>query len=249
MKRKAHALVVLSGGQDSVTCLGLALATFATVSAISFRYNQRHAVELESAAYLCKKYNVDHKVVDLGTVVSQLVSSALTSSHNSGGRGALAETRVGQPHPYKPGLPSSFVPGRNALFLTLAHAHAQEIKADLLITGVCQTDYSGYPDCRDEFIRSLERSLNLGYETEISIVTPLMFLTKAETFALADKVGFLHEVIEHSHTCYNGVHDKLHDWGYGCGECPACELRKKGWEEFKALKAAGDPFTSLIGIL
>ncbi len=238
MKRNAHALVVLSGGQDSVTCLGLALATCIAVSAISFRYNQRHAVELEDAAYLCKKYNVPHKIVDLGNVVSQLVTSALTG---------VGE--VGLPHAYKKDLPSSFVPGRNALFLTLSHAYAQEIKADFLMTGVCQTDYSGYPDCRDAFVRSLERSLNIGYETDIGIGTPLMFLSKAETFALAEKVGFLEEVILHSHTCYKGDHETLHDWGYGCGECPSCLLRKNGWLEFQSRKSQGDTFYQLAGIV
>lgn len=223
MNKKA--LVVLSGGQDSVTCLGYALKMFESVAAISFRYNQRHAVELDSAVLLCAKYGVPHKMVDMGQLVSDLVTSALTG---------VGE--VGQPHAYKPGLPSSFVPGRNALFLTLAHAHAQEIKADALITGVCQTDYSGYPDCRDGFIRALDHALNVGYESKIQILTPLMHLTKAQTFGLAEEVGFLKEVLENSHTCYNGDHTTRHEWGYGCGTCPACELRAKGWAEYKELR-------------
>lgn len=241
-KIKGSALVVLSGGQDSVTCLGMALASYEKVHAISYHYNQRHKVELESAKLLCAKYNVEHKLVDLGTLLSSLVSSALTSSHNSGAQGALAETRVGQPHPYKKDLPSSFVPGRNALFLTLAHAHAQEINTSRVITGVCQTDYSGYPDCRDTFIRRLEHTLNVGYETDISIITPLMFRTKCETFAMAAEYNFLEEVLENSHTCYNGVHDLRHEWGYGCGDCPACELRIKGWEQYKALRDINHDF-------
>lgn len=225
------ALVVLSGGQDSVTCLGYALAMFKEVAAISFHYNQRHAVELGCAKKLCAKYDVPHKLVDMGTMLSSLVTSALTG-----------EGKVGQPHVYKPGLPSSFVPGRNALFLTLAHAHAQEIKAEAIITGVCETDYSGYPDCRDGFIRVMSLALNTGYQTPgLAILTPLMHLTKGMTFALADELGWLSEVIENSHTCYEGDHTTRHEWGYGCGVCPACQLRAKGWEDYKRLKAEGYP--------
>lgn len=220
---KKHALVVLSGGQDSVTCLGWALSRYQKVSAISFKYNQRHAVELECAKYLTEKHAVAWQLVDMGDLIKNLVTSAL-----------VGDGEVGQPHQYKPGLPSSFIPGRNALFLTLAHAHAQEIQADVLITGVCETDYSGYPDCREKFIRLMALALNEGYETAIMILTPLMHLTKADTFMLAHEVGFLDEVIEHSHTCYNGDHTTPHDWGFGCGECPACKLRAKGWEEFYA---------------
>jgi 7-cyano-7-deazaguanine synthase len=221
IKKNKLALVVLSGGQDSVTCLGWALATYERVSAISFHYNQRHEVELGCAALLCQKYKVPHKLVEMGTLLTSLVTSALTG---------VGE--VGLPHAYKPGLPSSFVPGRNALFLTLAHAHAQEIKADLIITGVCETDYSGYPDCREVFVSALGVALNIGYETKIPIVTPLMHLNKAETFALAEHFGFLQEVIENSHTCYKGDHSTKHEWGYGCGECPACVLRKAGYDQF-----------------
>jgi 7-cyano-7-deazaguanine synthase len=220
-------LVVLSGGQDSVTCLGYALKMFTSVAAISFAYDQRHKVELECAHLLCVKYGVPHKLVELGSLLSSLVTSALTG---------VGE--VGQPHAYKPGLPSSFVPGRNALFLTLAHAHAQEIGAEAIMTGVCQTDFSGYPDCRDAFVRALDHALNIGYETKIQILTPLMHLTKAQTFGLAEEVGFLEEVLENSHTCYNGDHTTKHEWGYGCGTCPACLLRAKGWKEYKQLRAA-----------
>lgn len=124
------------------------------------------------------------------------------------------------------------MPNRNALFLTTAHAYAQKVEADSLITGVCETDYSGYPDCRDEFIRSLEETLNLGYQTNIKIHTPLMWLNKAETFALAKAVDFLTVVLEDSHTCYNGDHNTSFVWGYGCGECPACKLRANGFEAF-----------------
>ena len=223
-----HALVVLSGGQDSITCLGYALRVFSEVSAISFRYNQRHAVELDCAATVCARHGVAHRIVDMGTLLSSLVTSALTGAGE-----------VGKPHVYKPGLPSSFVPGRNALFLTLAHAYAQEIGAQAVVTGVCQTDYSGYPDCREDFVRKLNVALDAGYETKIQILTPLMALDKAGTFKFAAEVGFLETVLEDSHTCYNGDHQTRNEWGYGCGKCPACELRAKGFAEFKKRCADG----------
>jgi 7-cyano-7-deazaguanine synthase len=214
------ALVVLSGGQDSVTCLGVAMASHDLVHCISFKYGQKHEIELECALNICNDRAISLKVVDL-SFLAQLVTSALTSDGD-----------VNQPHEYKTNLPASFVPNRNALFLTVAHAYAQEVGASTIYTGVCQTDYSGYPDCRDEFIQALQYTLNSGYLTDIVIKTPLMFKTKAETFALADEYGILDSVIEDSHTCYNGNRDTLHAWGFGCGECCACKLRAKGWEEF-----------------
>lgn len=220
MKRNQSAVVVLSGGQDSVTCLGLALDQYESVSAIAFDYGQRHKAELECAAGVCERNSVSFTVVPV-PMLSKLVTSALTGTGD-----------VSAPHAYKPGLPASFVPARNALFLVLAHAYAQERGADTLITGVCQTDFSGYPDCRDHFIRTLELAMNFGYETRISIRTPLMRLTKAETFLLAERVGFLNEVIHGSHTCYNGDHTTRHEWGYGCGECPACKLRAAGYQKY-----------------
>lgn len=220
-----RALVVLSGGQDSVTCLGYALSVFSEVQCITFDYNQRHVVEIECARKLCSVQGIPHRIVSMGDLLRSLVTSALTGIGD-----------VGQPHAYKPGLPSSFVPGRNALFLTLAHAFAQEIGADAIITGVCQTDYSGYPDCRESFIRQIGEALNTGYETRIQILTPLMHLTKWQTFALAEEVGYLNHVLELSHTCYRGDRSVRHEWGYGCGACPACELRAKGWREFQENK-------------
>lgn len=220
MKKHKSAVVVLSGGQDSVTCLGLALAVARTVRAIAFDYGQRHAVELTCAANICYKHNVPLEIVDVSCLGS-IVTSALTG-----------EGSVSAPHAYKPGLPASFVPARNALFLTLAHAYAQERQADALYTGVCQTDYSGYPDCRDTFVRLLATTLNVGYESNIAIRTPMMFLNKAQTFYLADRIGFLDDVLEMSHTCYNGDHQHSHEWGYGCGECPACKIRAAGYAQF-----------------
>ena len=219
------AVVVLSGGQDSVTCLGVALSKHQRVVAVSFAYGQKHVTELHQAAAICDKLGIMHSLIDL-RFFAQMVTSALTSNGD-----------VNAEHPNKPGLPASFVPNRNALFLTLAHAVAQEVGAKTIYTGVCQTDYSGYPDCRADFIVMLEQALNLGYQTDIRIETPLMYLTKAETFELADQVGILPVVIEDSHTCYNGDREHRHEWGFGCGKCPACELRAKGYHEFVAKRA------------
>lgn len=219
---KTKALVVLSGGQDSVTCLGVALKNFDEVEAISFYYNQKHDCELICAEAVCAKYDVPHKIIEVD-FLDGIVNTNLTRGNGS----------VNDRHPDNSDLPASFVPNRNALFLTLSHAFAQKIKADTVITGVCQTDYSGYPDCRQSFIDLLNLSLNMGSETEIRITAPLMFLTKAQTFELAEKVGFLKEVIYNSHTCYNGVRDKMFEWGYGCGDCPACVVRRNGWEVFR----------------
>jgi 7-cyano-7-deazaguanine synthase len=217
---KKTALVVLSGGQDSITCLGWALTKFRDVRAISFDYGQRHGIELECARKVCEDFGVPLATIDIKALGAMVTTNL------------VGEGDVGEAHSHNADLPASFVPCRNATMLTLAHAYAQEIGAQVLVTGVCQTDYSGYPDCRDAFIRKLEDTLNTGYLTSIRIMTPLMHKTKAETFALAEEVGFLDVVIEESHTCYLGDRDHKHDWGYGCGECPACVLRAKGWAEY-----------------
>lgn len=217
------AVVVLSGGQDSVTCLGLALRNFKTVHAVGFVYGQKHEVEIHCAKRICEEHGVPFTVFSIPALQS-IGNSALIRGTEQGD--------VSAKHAQNANLPASFVPNRNALFLTTAHAYAQKVEADSLITGVCETDYSGYPDCRDEFIRSLEETLNLGYQTNIKIHTPLMWLNKAETFALAKAVDFLTVVLEDSHTCYNGDHNTNHEWGYGCGECPACKLRANGFEAF-----------------
>ena len=218
------AVVVLSGGQDSVTCLGLALRNFKEVHAVGFDYNQKHSVELQCAAKVCKGYGVPFQVFTIPALAT-LNDSALI-------RGG--DTNVNAEHPSNSNLPASFVPNRNALFLTTAHAVAQKVGASAIITGVCETDFSGYPDCRQVFITALESTLNIGYATDIRIMTPLMALDKAETFKLAEDVDFLDAVLNDSHTCYNGNHSESdrHDWGYGCGQCPACELRAKGWNTF-----------------
>lgn len=223
---KRKALVVLSGGQDSVTCLAWALHKFDEVEAITFLYGQRHEVELQCARGVCQTMGVKQKVVDM-SFLKDVSTSALTGS------GA-----IGAAHALRDDLPASFVPNRNALFMTAAHAWAQTIGAYNVVTGVCQTDYSGYPDCREEFTVSLNNTLNLGAAQAALFHTPLMHLTKAETFALAHELGALDTVIEMSHTCYEGERKVRHVWGYGCGECPACKLRAKGYEEFLEWKAS-----------
>lgn len=218
------AVVVLSGGQDSVTCLGLALKNYDQVYAIGFVYGQKHEVEIYCAQSICEKLKVPFVVFSI-PALQAMGNSALV-------RGSGLKD-VGATHPQNANLPASFVPNRNALFLTTAHAYAQRVGATDVITGVCETDYSGYPDCRNVFIQRLEETLNLGYETDIKFRTPLMWLNKAETFLLAENVGILDTVLKDSHTCYNGDHSTQHDWGYGCGECPACKLRSAGYEAYK----------------
>lgn len=214
-----HALVVFSGGQDSTTCLGWAKNRASRVDAITFSYGQRHAVELTAAQDIAASLHVPLKVVAFD-FLSSLVTSALLTGGD-----------IASQHPDDASLPASFVPNRNALFLTLAHAYAQTIHADTIVAGMCETDFSGYPDCRRNFIDSIEQSLSLGSNKHIPIVTPLMHLTKAQTFALAETEGMLDIVIKNSHTCYEG-NRSMHEWGFGCGKCPACVLRRKGYDEF-----------------
>lgn len=228
MEKKYKALVVLSGGQDSTTCLGIAMAKHETVEAITFLYGQRHAIELQCAQALTAKHKINHKIVEL-PFMEGLVRSALLTT----GADADKVNPVSSEHPDKPGLPASFVPNRNAIFLTLAHAWAQTIGAQYIYTGVCETDFSGYPDCRDVFVRGLNTVLDVGAQTSTVIATPLMHINKAQTFALAAQYGFLSDVLELSHTCYNGDHATKHAWGYGCGTCPACLLRAAGWDRFR----------------
>ena len=219
---KTKAVVIFSGGQDSTTCLYWTLGKFDVVEAITFNYGQKHSVELDYAKQICDKENVKQTIIDI-SFLNTLVESALTSN------GDVNEIN-------EKGLPASFVPNRNQLFITLAHAYAQKIKADTLVTGVCETDFSGYPDCRNEFIENIAKTTNLGSASNILIETPLMWLNKAQTFQLAKDLGCINEVLEYSHTCYNGDHTNKHDWGYGCGSCPACTLRREGYEKAVELK-------------
>lgn len=237
------AVIVFSGGQDSTTVMGHARALGFECHAIGFNYGQKHAVELEQAQKIADALKVDFRIVDVrefGKLVaghSALVGNGLGMSVND--QTPLAHMPQG--------IPASFVPNRNALFLTIAHAYAQMIDANTVWTGVCETDFSGYPDCRQVFISALNNALSRGYETGIQFVTPLMHRTKAETFKMAEEDGVLDLVINESHTCYNGVRGEVYEgilhedvapfeWGHGCGECPACKLRAKGWEEYKSMK-------------
>lgn len=213
------ALVVFSGGQDSTTCLGYALKKYDEVETVTFLYGQKHSQEIEIAKKIADEYSVKLHTIDL-SFFKDISVSALTGDGDMNGE-----------HPLRKSLPASYVPNRNALFLTIAHAMAQTIGADVVITGVCETDFSGYPDCRQVFITQLEKSLNLGAESSIKIETPLMYLTKAQTWELAEEVGFLETVRVKTLTCYNGV-ETMNQWGMGCGECPSCKLRAKGYYEY-----------------
>ncbi|PSW18823.1 7-cyano-7-deazaguanine synthase QueC [Photobacterium sanctipauli] len=215
------AVVVFSGGQDSTTCLIQAMANYDEVHCITFDYGQRHKLEIEVAESICKELNVAaHKVMDVG-LLNELAISSLTRDNIEVSHELQAN-----------GLPNSFVPGRNILFLTLAGIYAYQIGAEAVITGVCETDFSGYPDCRDEFVKSLNQSLVLGMDRPLNIETPLMWLNKAETWALADQYSKLDFVREKTLTCYNGI------IGDGCGDCPSCDLRKAGLDDYQGNKEA-----------
>lgn len=215
------AVVVFSGGQDSTTCLVQALQQFDEVHAITFDYGQRHKLEIEVAQDLAKKLGVKaHKVMDVG-LLNELAISSLT-------RDDIEVSHELQAN----GLPNSFVPGRNILFLTLAGIYAYQIGAETIITGVCETDFSGYPDCRNDFVKALNDALVLGMDKALTIATPLMWLNKAETWAMADSLGALDLIKNESLTCYNGI------IGDGCGNCPSCGLRKAGLDEYLANKEA-----------
>ncbi len=213
------ALIVFSGGQDSTTCLGWAKSRFGHIETLTFDYGQKHRVEIYQAKKIAKLLKVNNHVLSIDAF-SQLNDSALID-------GSLD---ISSTHQTKPNLPASFVPNRNAIFFTLAHAYAQKQNIKNIIIGINQTDYSGYPDCRQNFIESLELSLNLGSDSDIKFHSPLLHLSKAETFKMSKKEGVLDIVLDESHTCYNGDHNSKNDWGYGCGECPACILRAKGWK-------------------
>lgn len=209
------AVVVFSGGQDSTTCLVQALKEYDQVHAITFDYGQRHKLEIEVAKSLASELGVKaHKVMDVG-LLNELAISSLT-------RDDIPVSHELQEN----GLPNSFVPGRNILFLTLAGIYAYQIGAETVITGVCETDFSGYPDCRDEFVKAMNNALVQGMDRELTISTPLMWLNKAETWALADQYQALELVREKTLTCYNGI------IGDGCGDCPSCDLRKAGLSDY-----------------
>jgi len=207
------AVVVFSGGQDSTTCLFWAQKQFDEVIAVTFDYGQRHRLELECASLICKEQGIEHHILDM-SLLNQLAPNALTRTDIEIEHGAKGE------------LPSTFVEGRNMLFLTFAGVLAKVKGAKHIVTGVCETDFSGYPDCRDVFIKSLNVTLNLSMDYDFVVHTPLMWLDKAQTWELADQLGKFDYVREKTLTCYNGV------IGSGCQNCPACELRQRGLEHY-----------------
>ncbi len=224
------ALVLFSGGQDSTTCLALALSKYERVETIAFDYRQRHSVELQARLRVLEQIKLQfpqwaHKLgedhlLDLGVL------------------GQVSETSLTRDVAFKmesSGLPNTFVPGRNLLFLTLAAALAYRRDLQVMVTGVCETDFSGYPDCRDDTMKAMQLALSLGMDKRFLIETPLMWIDKADTWALAANLGgqqLVDLIIEHTHTCYLGDRVHRHVWGYGCGECPACDLRKKGYQKW-----------------
>lgn len=226
------ALVLFSGGQDSTTCLAHALSRYERVETVAFDYRQRHSVEL------------DARLAVLGALRQQYPAWAakLGEDHllDLAVLGQVSETSLTRDMAFKMeqgGLPNTFVPGRNLLFLTLAAALAYRRGLEVIVTGVCETDYSGYPDCRDDTMKAMQLALSLGMDRRLLIETPLMWIDKADTWALAEQLGgqaLVDLIVEHSHTCYLGDREHRHAWGWGCGSCPACELRARGYERYRA---------------
>jgi 7-cyano-7-deazaguanine synthase len=217
-------LVLTSGGQDSTTCLYWAKENFGKVHAISFIYGQKHSEEVDAAKTICHEIGMELKVLDI-SFMAELVRSNLFQG----------QPDVNQTHQFAEEVPSSFVPYRNMIFLTLASAWASTLGVRHVVTGVCETDSSGYADCRDVFVKSLQASLNLATDFDdknVVIHTPLMWLTKGETFKMAEELNCLDVILQNTLTCYNGVRE-MNDFGMGCGECPSCKLRKTGYQEYK----------------
>jgi 7-cyano-7-deazaguanine synthase len=230
-----HALVLFSGGQDSATCLAWALDRYQRVETIGFAYGQRHAVELECRGRILARLRAefpgwaarlgeDH-VVDLG-IIGELSETALTRDVE------IAMTAEG--------LPTTFVPGRNLMFFTTAAMLAYRRGLKRIVAGMCETDYSGYPDCRDDTVKALQVALSLGLDRRVVLETPVMWIDKAQTWDLAEALGgapLVELIREESHSCYLGRRDRSHEWGRGCGTCPACALREAGWRKWRAGRA------------
>lgn len=224
------ALVLFSGGQDSTTCLAHALQKYERVETIAFDYRQRHLVELECRLNVLREIKVQFPVWGKKLGDDHLLDLEVL--------GKVSETSLTRDTAFKmeqSGLPNTFVPGRNLLFLTLAAAVAYRRDLQVMVTGVCETDFSGYPDCRDDTMKAMQLALSLGMDKRFLIETPLMWIDKAATWAMAQSLGgqpFVDLIVEHTHTCYLGDREHRHDWGYGCGSCPACELRERGYARF-----------------
>lgn len=227
---KGAALVLFSGGQDSATCLAWALARYDRVETIGFDYGQRHNVEMQA------RQNVRAGIIKVFPQwTSRLGPDEVVDITGFGALSESALTRDAEIGLREDGLPTTFVPARNLVFLTVASALAMRRGITSLVTGVCQTDYSGYPDCRQDTIDAQAKAISLGLARPMQIETPLMHITKAQTWDLATDLGgqaLVDLIVEHTHTCYLGDHETRHDWGYGCGQCPACELRAAGWKSW-----------------
>ena len=226
------ALVLFSGGQDSATCLAWALRRFARVETVGFAYGQRHRVELDCAeafrARLPALFPAWADRLGEGHVLPLDALGALSDTALT--RGAEIAMRAD-------GLPNTFVPGRNLLFLSFAAALAYRCGLRHIVAGMCETDYSGYPDCRDDTIKAMQVALNLGMQRRFVVHTPLMWRDKAETWRLAEEIGgapLVEAMVEETHSCYLGDRSRRHPWGFGCGACPACDLRRRGWEAYRA---------------
>jgi len=231
------ALVLFSGGQDSSVCLAWALDRYRRVETVGFDYGQRHAAELTARQQV--RDEVRRRFPAWG---ARLGEDHVLDIRTFGAIGETAMTSQRAIEVDERGLPSTFVPGRNLVFLTYAAALADRRGLTHLVGGMCETDYSGYPDCRRETLDAMERALNLGMDREFRVQTPLMHLTKAQTWALAERLGgdgLVDLIVEESHTCYLGDRSRRHEWGYGCGTCPACELRARGWAEWRGEAVAG----------
>jgi len=229
------ALVLFSGGQDSTTCLAWALARYDRVETIGFAYGQRHGVEL-----IVRKRVLDRIRAEFPDWAARLGEDQVLDLSEFGAISDTALTREAKIEMTAAGLPSTFVPGRNLVFFTYAAAIAYRRRTPVLVGGMCETDYSGYPDCRNETLQTLARALSLGLDWNVTIETPLMWIDKAGTWALAHELGgdrLVELIVEETHTCYLGDRSQRHAWGYGCGSCPACELRRKGWDQWQTAKS------------
>ena len=226
---------MFSGGQDSTTCLAHALSRYGRVETLGFNYGQRHSVEMQARLQVLEKIRASfpqwaHKLGEDHVL-------SLDVLQEIGGSSLTDEVAFAM---QADGLPNTFVPGRNLMFLTVAGALAYRRGIQVIVTGVCETDFSGYPDCRDDTMKAMQLALNLGLERRLRIATPLMWIDKAQTWQMAQDLGgepLVELIVNDTHTCYQGTRDVLHDWGYGCGNCPACALRANGWKHWRASQA------------
>ncbi len=229
--RHTHALVLFSGGQDSTTCLAHALSRFERVETVGFDYGQRHRVELDARQAVLRELRAAFPAWAARLGEDHVLDLAVL--------GAVSETSLTRDMAFRMeanGLPNTFVPGRNLLFLTLAAALAYRRGLTVLVAGVCETDFSGYPDCRDDTMKAMQLALSLGMDQRFLVDTPLMWIDKADTWRLARELGgeaLVALIVEHTHTCYQGEREHRHAWGWGCGQCPACQLRERGWQAYR----------------